>query len=62
MDPIFAVFPEPLESLAIRHLAATKKSKSLITEVIDFKFSILVTALSPIGSASFPYSSSSSFT
>jgi len=62
IEPIFAVFPEPLLSLAIFHFGATKKSKSLITEVIDLRFSILVTSLSPIGSLPFPYFTSSSFT
>jgi len=57
VEPIFAVFPEPCLSLAIFHFSATKKSKSLITEVIDFKLSTVITSLSPTFGFGVSYSS-----
>jgi hypothetical protein len=62
IEPIFAVFPEPLLSLAIFHFSATKKSKSCITEVMETSLSTVVTSLSPTLSGVSPYSSSNSFT
>ena len=62
IDPIFAVLPEPCLSLAIFHFGAAKKSKFLITDVIDFRLSTFITCLSIIGSIKSIPSSSSSLT
>jgi hypothetical protein len=62
IEPIFAVFPEPCLSLAILHFSAAKKSKSLITEEIDFNFFTVVTTLSPTFLLGFSLSSRSSST
>ena len=43
IEPMFAVFPEPCLSLAIFHFSAAKKSKSVITDVMDFRFFTVVT-------------------
>jgi len=57
IEPIFAVFPEPCLSLAIFHFSSAKKSKSLTTEVIDFKFLTVVTEHSPTFLVGISYSS-----
>ena len=60
IEPIFAVLPEPCLSLAIFHFSEAKKSKSFITEVIDFNFFTVVTSLSPTRLFGVSYSSWSS--
>lgn len=60
IEPMLAVFPESCLSLEIFHFSDAEKSKSFITEVIDFKFLTIVISLSPIFLIGVSYSSCSS--